>query len=289
MPITEYSPKSGLYLVAESIDCGGKGTIINAIKDDLVQRGKGVVDLRLLWPSDEDGKISGRQNMLNYLYKTDDVIPDFEKIRDHYRSNNEPLDAIICCEPTWAHVGLAIRKKIIHEVEGKSYTAKDTAQAYADDREELITRLIRPAIINGVDVYCERNFCSSIVYQSSMDDTLGIDHILELKGNRFAGQNSPHLYVICDISAETAMQRVAIRKKQDACKFEVLPFQKRIAQKYTSNWLKQILNSYGSFVVYVNTDKPTNLENTKSAALHIVELFKSGELDDGERFNFDII
>jgi thymidylate kinase len=280
--------KSGLYLVAESIDCGGKGSIISAIKDSEVRAGRLVVDLRLLWPSDEPGKVpSGPGNALWECYENDDVIPDYSKLKDHFTdADGRKIGSIFVCEPTWAHVGLAIRRKIIHEVAGKNYTAKDTAQAYADDREELIRKLIKPAIDDGVDVYCERNFCSSVVYQSSMDNPVSVEDIMRLPGNAFAARNAPHLYVICDLSAETAMKRKLERQKQDNCKFEVPEFQRRIEGKYRSSWLHALLTYHGSMVVYVNTDSPTTLDDTVRASLEIVKRFKSGSLRDKEKFNF---
>jgi thymidylate kinase len=290
MVITSYSQKTGLYLVAESIDCGGKGSIISAIKKKSIGSGKLVLDLRLLWPSDEEGKIPpGHDNPLYALYETDNVIPEYEKLKEYYlKMTGRRIDTIFTCEPTWANYGLLIRKKAVHEVLGKNYTAEDTAKLYAPDRHELISKLILPAVLDGVDVYCERNFCSSIVYQSSMDDVLTVEQILALEGNAYATRNSPHLYIICDVSAETAMERKAIRKKQDACKFEVLPFQKRIAEKYKSLWLRELLNSHGSIVAYVNTEKPTTPEDTVSAALSVVELFKSGKLQNSHKVNYDI-
>ena len=291
MVITKYNQESGLYLVAESIDCGGKGSIINAIKKSEEDSGKLVLDLRFLWPSDEPDKIPpGNSNVLSALYRTDDVIPEYTKLKRYFQEiSNRKIDSIILCEPTWANVGLAIRKKIVHEIKGKGYSAKDTAQAYADDRKELISKLINPAIKDCVDIYCERNFCSSVVYQSSMDDTADVTSIMKLEGNVFSAKNSPHLYIICDVSAETAMKRKATRLKQDECKFEVLPFQQRIAEKYRSEWLKDMLSSNGSMVVYVNTDKPTTLEDTTSTAIDIVRMFKSGTLKDRQKFNYDVV
>lgn len=279
---------SGLYLVAESIDCGGKGAVISAIKDWLVSKGKTVVDLRLLWPSGDKDKVPpGHDNPLAALYRTDNVIPEYAKLKGYYKEiTGNKIDAIVTCEPTWSNVGLAIRRKIIHELEGMGYNAKDTAQAYADDRQELISRLILPAIRDSVDVFCERNFCSSIVYQSSMDDSADVESIMSLEGNRFAAGNAPRLYIICDVSAETAMERKASRVKQDQCRFEVLPFQKKVAGKYASVWLKEMLNSHGSMVVYVNTEKPTRPEDTAAAALSIIRKFRSGTLKDGQKFNY---
>ncbi|MBU2561611.1 MAG: hypothetical protein KKD17_04890 [Nanoarchaeota archaeon] len=287
--ITEYGKKSGLYLVAESIDCGGKGSIVSAIKRAEVSAGKHIIDLRLLWHSDEEGKVPSAQgNPLFAIYGIDDVIPEYGRLKEYFvRKDGRGIDVIFACEPTWARTGLKIRKKLIHEVKGLDYTARDAAEAYAEDRHELISRLIRPAVLDGVDVYCERNFCSSVVYQSSMDNPLSVDQILALEGNSYAAGNAPHLYVICDVSAETAMERKSARDKKDCCKFETLEFQRRIEGKYRAGWLRDILESQGSQVAYVNTEKPTRPEDTIRAALAVVKLFRSGKLKHGQKFNYD--
>ncbi len=290
MVVVDFDSRTGLYLVAESVDCGGKGSIVSAIKRSELDAGSTVVDLRLLWPSNEKDKIpAGPGNPLFDIYGTDDVIPEYEKLKLHYLERyGEGIDVIFACEPTWARTGLKIRNKLIHEVKGKDYTARDAAEAYAEDRQELISKLIRPAILDGVDVYCERNFCSSVVYQSSMDNPLSVKQILALEGNRYAAENSPHLYIVCDVGADTAMERKSVRDKKDCCKFETLGFQRRIEDKYRSSWLADILRSYGSFVVYVNTEKPTSPRDTSAAALRIVSMFRDKKLDDGARFNFDL-
>ncbi|MBN1544988.1 hypothetical protein JW898_06025 [Candidatus Woesearchaeota archaeon] len=288
--ITECGRKSGLYLVAESIDCGGKGSIVSAIKRAEMAAGKRIIDLRLLWPSNEERRIAdGGDNPLSAIYGTNDVIPEYGKLKSFFvGEDGKRIDVIFTCEPTWARTGLKIRNKLIHEVKGLDYTARDAAEAYAEDRQELISKLIRPAILDGVDVYCERNFCSSVVYQSSMDNPLTVDHILALEGNRYAAGNAPHLYVICDVSAETAMERKSARDKKDCCKFETLEFQRRIEGKYRAGWLRELLESQGSCVAYVNTEKPKRPEDTVRAALAVVGLFRSGKLKGGQKFNYGI-
>ncbi|MBW2971714.1 hypothetical protein KY359_01635 [Candidatus Woesearchaeota archaeon] len=290
MVIAKYDGKTGLYLVAESIDCGGKGSIVSAIKKSERQAGRSIVDLRLLWPSNEEGRIpDGDDNPLSAIYGTNDIIPDYLKLKRHYEKvTGRGIDVIFTCEPTWARTGLKIRNKLIHEVKGLDYTARDAAEAYAEDRQELISKLIRPAILDGVDVYCERNFCSSVVYQSSMDNPLTVEQILALEGNVYAAENAPHLYVICDVSAGTAMERKSERDKKDCCKFETLEFQGRIEGKYRAEWLRKLLESHGSMVVYVNTEKPTRPADTIAASLSLVRMFKAGRLEPGQKFNYDI-
>jgi thymidylate kinase len=286
MTVSHYT--AGIYLVAESIDCGGKGSIISAIKRDEESAGRLVLDLRLLWPSDEPGKIPiGKANVLSEIYGKDDVMPRYDDLQKYYRETfGRGIDAIITCEPTWTGTGLKIRKKIIRT--GAEFTARDTAQAFADDRHDLISKLIYPAIQDGVDVFCERNFCSSVVYQSSMEPALSVEEILKLEGNLYATRHAPHVYVICDISAGTAMQRKNARKKQDDCRFEVPDFMRKIEAQYRSPQLKELLNSHRSMVVYVNTESPTTMADTESAARDILRRFREGSLRDGARFNYDI-
>jgi thymidylate kinase len=285
--ITKHSSGSGLYLVAESIDCGGKGTIVDAIKAHLRSEGKTFIDFRELWPKDDSPAELNKINMLSLIYGTTNVIPEFQTFSGYFDIARKPLDAIFICEPTFANTGLLIRTKKTHNVYGRHVTAKETAGLYADDRHELLPKLILPALEAGIDVFCERNVCSSIVYQSSMDDALSVDYILGREGNVFALKHSPDVYVICDLSADTAMERKNARtEKQDNCRFEVPEFQRRIEQKYRSDWLRGLLEGYGSKVVYVNTDRPTTLDDTRRAAVDVLLRYRKGVLVSGERFNF---
>jgi thymidylate kinase len=246
-----------------------------------------VVDLRDLWPV-KGSKTPPEKNLLYYLYGRNDVIPKFADLQDVFRQSNTSIDTLIYCEPTWANIGLRIRTKTIHNVDGRKVTARDTAIAFSEDREEM-TKLAADARNAGVDTYGERSVLSSALYQSSMDEPLPIDYILSLRGNDYAVKNIPDIFIICLLSAETAMKRKASREKQDDCRFEVLEFQRRIAEKYGSEETKRMLNGFGSKVVYVDTEDPRTQENTERAAVKILQKARDGTLVDGVRYNFPIV
>jgi len=272
----------GIYLVAESIDCGGKGSLIDGIKEHLVQQGKNIIDLRLLWPTIVKEKVpAAKGNLLWEIYGKDDVCPAFKDISSAV--NN--LDAIFVCEPTWEGLGLVIRHKAVHEVLGEDYGPKDTADLYARNRATLLEKLIIPARAAGVSIFSERNVVSSLVYQATMNDgSLSMYEIADLEGNALALNSSPDVYAICDVDPETAMQRKTLREKKDYCKFETVEFQQKIHEKYQSEWLMKFLEKHGSSVVYVNANDPRTAENTKHAGVEILIQHAHGVLKSGDRF-----
>ncbi|MBT6519595.1 hypothetical protein HOK51_07135 [Candidatus Woesearchaeota archaeon] len=225
-----------------------------------------------MWQEQDDSETG---TILTRLYGTNNVIPYY----DHLKQEVGKLDLLVVCEPTWANVGLKIRNKIIHEIEGKDFSAADTAEAYALDRQELLLNLVLPAIYDNVDVGSERNVCSSITYQSTMDSAiLGVNQVLDYPGNVLAMKNSPDLYMICKISAATAMKRLAMREKKDEAKFEKLDFLGLLQEKYESEWLKDMLEQNGSMVAYVNTDEPKTVEDSIFQSVHILDTYKLNKI-----------
>ena len=113
---------------------------------------------------------------------------------------------------------------------------------------------------------------------------LSSEEIGDLPGNLLAADNPPDLYMICDVDPETAMKRKSERDKKDCCKFETVDFQKLIHQKYQSAEIREILESEGSMVVYINTDDPRPIHLTRSIGPEILKRFAAGELKSGDRF-----
>lgn len=277
----------GIYVVAESVDGGGKSVIVDGLKKRDEQLGKRILDIRKLWRN----QVPKEENILLKIYGENlirtmdgetfvDIIPSYKELKAYHTKNNIPfIDSIIVCEPTFASIGLKIRKKIINEVEGKNWGVKDTAEAYSEDRYELLKKLIIPALEDNKNVYSERSYISSIVYQSIQDDSVfSIEKITGLTGNQFAIQHTPKLVIIASVKPETALERTQKRDKKDKCKFENLAFQKKLAKKYLSHELKERIESYGSRVVYINTDDPRIEEDTLYFANKIMDDFEKGRL-----------
>jgi thymidylate kinase len=75
--------------------------------------------------------------------------------------------------------------------------------------------------------------------------------------------------IIAVVSPETVMYRLNQREKQDRAIFEEINFQRKLEQRYNSQWLKNLFENHGSKVVYINTNFPKTKEDTEKETLKI--------------------
>jgi len=52
-----------------------------------------------------------------------------------------------------------------------------------------------------------------------------------------------------------------------------LSFQRRLEERYSSEWLRQLFEQHGSVLRYISTDEPKSVEDTKNDAVGILEGF----------------
>ena len=224
----------------DGLDGSGKGVAVNALKEHALSKGKKVIDLREYWKEHE-----GFPDILDY-------------------------DVIISAEPTFTNIGKKIREEMIKN--DSNYPVQDIAKAYSEDRLELYKKIILPALESGKWVFQERGVISSIVYQPLMGDNgIDLNFVLNLEGNKFCLEHAPDLLVIMVVKPEVVIERLKDREKKDDAMFEKLEFQKKIEKVYESEWLKQEFESRGSKVVYLDTNPPKTVEDTKKK---IIELFE---------------
>ncbi|MBT7903249.1 hypothetical protein HN587_05280 [Candidatus Woesearchaeota archaeon] len=276
-----YNPESGMgiYLAMEGIDGSGQGTIVKGIEEWFAQKGLRTFNLTEAWQDGVGGAV------LRDIYGTTDVCPAYEDLKKYFADSGIKLDSIILCEPTFEGVGLKIRNHATHEIEGLDVSAEDTAALYAYNRGILIPKTILPALQDGVHVISERSFVTSVVYQSIQDDgDLEVERIVQIPGNVLAIRNRPDVYIICDLDGLTAVKRLAMRKKQDKCKFENAPFLDAANTKYQSKWLREMLSGYGCKVVYLSTRDPRGPKDTERFSVEIIEQALEGRLVSGARF-----
>ncbi|MEA3430136.1 MAG: hypothetical protein U9R08_02595 [Nanoarchaeota archaeon] len=292
--------RKGLYLVAEGQDCNGKGAFIDGIAETLYfNQGRNILDLRECWRIKSRDKIES--NLLVQIYGKEivkeisvddnvelyaDVIPSFEDLQKHF-GLEVPFEAILVCEPTWASTGLWIRKKGVNIDIGKQYSGKDNGQHYAEDRLELLSKLIIPARKMGIDVYSERDRTTSYIFQLLQDDSVkgGVEELRQLEGNKLADENRPDITAILELSPETSAKRMKDRctqegGKDDKCKFENIPFQTKVREAYLNPKFKEFLEKIGTKVVYVTTDEPRSPKDTRWAGAEVIEDFVKGTLKD---------
>lgn len=123
--------------------------------------------------------------------------------------------------------------KLIREIlyESKKVSEEAMALLFAADRADHTTRKIKPALINGSVVICDRYLHSSLAYQGKdMTQELDLKWIMNI--NKFAIQ--PDVVIFLDISPEIGQDRLTSGQKrvQDHTYFEDKIQQEKIRSAY---------------------------------------------------------
>ena len=241
------SSDRGSMIVAAGLDCSGKSTMINALKDWALENGKSTVDIR---------DIEKRTNSL----------PSFNDVKD--------AEVLISAEPTYAWIGDAIRSEVIRNGV-KGYGARTTASLYSFDRLMLYNRILIPFIEKGGLVFQDRSVESSIVYQpvqaSLNKEIRDIEDfrkfVMNLHGNRIALKIHPtDLIMVAKCPVDEAVRRKNARlDKNDNCIFENRKFQGELAKYYYSDWFVDFFENFGTKVAYV--DSSVSIDETRKNTL----------------------
>jgi dTMP kinase len=229
----------GKFVMVEGLDGSGKGVAVNALKEWAASQKLKILDLREYWKENEG-------------------FP-----------NTDEYDAIISAEPTFTGTGKKIREEMIKN--GSKCSSKEIAEAFSEQRKELYEKIIIPARKAGKLIFQERGVVTSIAYQPLMEDSYTVDEIKELEGNKLCIENAPDLLVITAVKPEVVIERLGKRKKQDDAIFEQLEFQKKAEKAYESEWLKKLFEEKGSKVVFLDTNPPSTVEDTKKRMVEIFE------------------
>ncbi|MBI2144999.1 hypothetical protein HYU18_01615 [Candidatus Woesearchaeota archaeon] len=232
------------FVMVDGLDGSGKGAIVDALQEWAEGKGMKVLDLRSYCR--EKGTFPENDELLQY-------------------------DAIVSAEPTFCHIGKAIREEMIRATE-RTYSATSIAQAFALDREILYKRVIIPAIKAGKYIFQERGISSSLVYQP-VQEHIQLSELIKMNGNRTAMQFAPALLIIAVVRPETVVKRLGIREKKDNSIFDTLEFQRNIDSRFRSDWLSQLFAQHGSKIIYMDTDEPKTMEQTQSEAVKAFEGF----------------
>ncbi len=234
----------GKFVMVDGLDASGKGTIVRSLGEWATSKG-----MKVLY--------------FNEFCKEFHRFPETEEIMEY--------DVLVTDEPTYSYVGQAIREELIKD-NGREYSAMTIAQAFALDREILYKRLIIPALKAGKIIFQERGVVSSAVYQPA-HGKIPLSEIINLPGNRLALQHAPNLLIILQVNAEAVIGRLGARTKKDDAIFENLAFQKKLEERYSSDWLRSLFEQHGSVVKYLDTNPPKTIEESKEEARRIWEEF----------------
>jgi dTMP kinase len=102
-------------------------------------------------------------------------------------------------EPTEGVYGQKIRKLYVNRSE---YTHEEELELFLADRREHVDELLRPSLLAGIIVLCDRYFLSTAAYQGA----IGFDPEQILQRNNFAPD--PDIALLFQVSPETGVERI---------------------------------------------------------------------------------
>ncbi|MBR9702409.1 hypothetical protein GOV10_00090 [Candidatus Woesearchaeota archaeon] len=254
------------------------------------------------------GKDTVIDTMLEYAHRTDFKVSD---VRDFWqRKGRHPSifeimehgtpDLLVMAEPSTVNIGKLIRKEYTASPEKNStgliYPASFVANAYAQDRWEMIHTFVSEAREQGVDVLCGRNYLSSLVYQplhakfyatrvheshlprdyDVHSGDLAREYIMELTGNVVAmsDSNAPDEILITTCSPAELSRRRELRKKQDDSLYEQDDFLEALVHAYRSEFVRNICEKTNTKLSYHYTDGSKD-QTIEMARREASRLFKS--------------
>ncbi|PIN69236.1 hypothetical protein COV93_06290 [Candidatus Woesearchaeota archaeon CG11_big_fil_rev_8_21_14_0_20_43_8] len=236
----------GKFVMVDGLDGSGKGVIVTGLQKWAAKNNLKVFDLR--------------EHCKKHL-----DLPEVDDL---------DCDVILSAEPTYSHVGRVIREELIKNSDTRKYSGHITAHAFSLDRKVLYKKVILPALERGIHVFQERGVITSLVYQPMQMEEMLVGQILGMPGNKFAMENAPDLLVVTMLEPEEAIHRLAHRNsKQDDHIFERLEFQKKVKDRYTSDWLRELFEKNGSIVHYFDTSSPMTPKDTEDGAIRLFEDF----------------
>ena len=114
----------------------------------------------------------------------------------------EGRDVVLTREPGGTELGELIRALLL---DGPDMAPWAEAALFAASRAQHVEEVIRPAIVRGADVICDRYVDSSLAYQG-LGRGLGVDEVLELNLRATSGL-LPDTTVLLLLDPETAAER----------------------------------------------------------------------------------
>ncbi|MEW6663274.1 MAG: dTMP kinase [Bacillota bacterium] len=156
------------------------------------------------------------------------------RLVDYYKVRG--TDVVITREPGGTSLAEEIRNLLLDP--GKKVVGPAEVLLYAAARAQHVEQLIKPALVAGKTVLCDRFIDSSVAYQG-FGRGLPINTIMEV--NHFAsGGLEPDLTIVLDLSYDQAMSRIALRTSRvglDRIEQEQADFHRRVREGFL--WLRE--------------------------------------------------
>jgi len=132
------------------------------------------------------------------------------------------FDVVYTTEPSTSEVGQLVRRYVLDR-EKRVHVAVE-ALLFAADRVEHVEKRIKPALLEGKIVVCDRYVYSTLAYQGAG----GLDFKWIEQINRFA--LVPDLALFLDVPPEVVVQRMLPKPKKSV--METLQNQRRVREVY---------------------------------------------------------
>jgi dTMP kinase len=156
----------------------------------------------------------------------------------------EGREVLATREPGGTALGERVRGLLL---EGAAVAPWTEAALFAAARAQLVEEVIRPALLRGVDVVCDRFLDSSLAYQGSARG-LGIDAVLDLNWPALGGLLPERTFLLL-VSAEEAARRASGRP--DRIEREGLAFLERVDAGY-----RELAESFPQRIVPLDASRP---------------------------------
>lgn len=135
-------------------------------------------------------------------------------------------------EPGGSEIAEKIRGVIL---DPKNTAMDDRTEAllYAASRRQHIMEKIKPSLVEGKVVLCDRFVDSSIAYQGAGRD-IGVEEVATL--NRFATEDlTPDITLYLDVDAQVGLNRITSKdsnREKDRLELEAISFHNRVREAY---------------------------------------------------------
>jgi thymidylate kinase len=229
--------RKGKFIMVDGLTGSGKSTILKAVHE---------------WAA------SCHHRMFKLHDWKDPTPPRFEDLPE--------ADVYFTYEPTRSWIGAAIRYELSQTE--NPYGGEELAHAFALDRQIMYRRLILPALAAGKHVIQDRGVSSSIVYQPVMPNSVPLETLLELPGNKLALEHAPDALVLTTLPATLAHERIQSRSDESKGVFAELDFMKLQEERFAADWFRNLFTQRGSTIYEVDTSQ--TLKESKDQATTLI-------------------
>jgi len=143
------------------------------------------------------------------------------------RLEQRNIPAVLTHEPGGTALGNELRE-LLKRKRGSSFSPQAELFLFAASRAQLVAEVIRPALVDGKVVICDRFTYSTLVYQGYGRE-LGLEAIKTVN-DMATGNLRPDLIILLDISPEQGLARK--RSLKDRFELEDLSFHRRVRGGY---------------------------------------------------------